>query len=80
MTPSTSQWIRRGQWTEYVSSASRLANYYLKRCVAFAIRQGESGGHLRWNLTQIFAEIKTGLRDAGERGRQLGRSIRSIGR
>jgi rhamnulokinase len=36
-------------------------------------------GHLRWDLSSIFAEIKTGLREAGERARQLGRPIRSIG-
>ena len=36
-------------------------------------------GHLRWDLSQIFAEIKSGLRDAGERAGQLGRPIRSLG-
>jgi rhamnulokinase len=36
-------------------------------------------GHLRWDLPHIFAEIKTGLREAGERAQQLGRPIRSIG-
>jgi len=35
--------------------------------------------HLRWDLTHIFSEIKTGLREAGERARQLGRPVRSIG-
>ncbi|HEV7475181.1 MAG TPA: rhamnulokinase family protein, partial [Pyrinomonadaceae bacterium] len=38
-----------------------------------------SHGHLRWNLSQIFSEIKCGLREAGERARQLGRPIRSLG-
>jgi rhamnulokinase len=38
-----------------------------------------SDGHLRWDLTPIFAEIKTGLREAGDRARRLGRPIRSIG-
>jgi len=35
--------------------------------------------HLRWDLAQIFAEIKTGLRAAGERARQLKRPIQSVG-
>lgn len=39
----------------------------------------QNGGHLRWNLPSIFAEIKIGVRDAGERARALGRSVRSIG-
>lgn len=37
------------------------------------------GGHLRWNFSQIFAAIKTGAREAGERARALGRAIKSIG-
>ncbi|HJQ23093.1 MAG TPA: rhamnulokinase family protein [Blastocatellia bacterium] len=36
-------------------------------------------GHLRWDWSHIFAEIKAGLRTAGERARQLGRSVSSIG-
>src|SRR5436190_11227776 len=39
----------------------------------------ESEGHLRWNLSQVFDEIKAGLHSAGERARALGRSIESIG-
>jgi rhamnulokinase len=39
----------------------------------------QNGGHLRWNLCSILAEIKIGVRDAGERARALGRSVRSIG-
>ena len=38
-----------------------------------------SEGHLRWDLYQIFEEIKAGLQGAGERARALGRPIRSIG-
>src|ERR1043165_6002058 len=38
-----------------------------------------SARHLRWDLSHIFAEIKAGLRAAGERARQLGRKIASIG-
>jgi rhamnulokinase len=39
----------------------------------------ESAGHLRWNLPQIFDEIKQGLRDAMSHARELGRTIASIG-
>jgi rhamnulokinase len=39
----------------------------------------QTGGHLRWNLPQIFTEIKAGLRAAGARARALGRRVRSIG-
>jgi rhamnulokinase len=39
----------------------------------------ESEGHLRWDFAHILTEIKTGLRAAGERTRELGRSVRSIG-
>jgi rhamnulokinase len=36
-------------------------------------------GHLRWDFAKIFTEIKTGVREAGERARQLGRRVQSIG-
>ena len=36
-------------------------------------------GHLRWNLPQIFEEIKTGAREAGERAHKMGRPVRTIG-
>src|SRR5438067_1048245 len=36
-------------------------------------------GHLRWNLASIFDEIKTGIRVANERARQLRRPIQSLG-
>ena len=45
----------------------------------FRYPPAESGGHLRWNLPAIFDEIKTGLREAGERARELGRPVRSVG-
>jgi rhamnulokinase len=35
-------------------------------------------GHIRWDVAKIFAEIKTGLRQAGGRALQLGRSIQSL--
>jgi rhamnulokinase len=37
------------------------------------------GGHLRWPMPDIFGEIKAGLREAGQRARQLGRTVLSIG-
>ncbi|MGH9837518.1 MAG: toxin-antitoxin system TumE family protein [Blastocatellia bacterium] len=36
-------------------------------------------GHLRWDWAHIFIEMKAGLRAAGERARELGRPIHSIG-
>jgi rhamnulokinase len=39
----------------------------------------EEGGHLRWPFAEILGEIKQGLREAGERARQLGRGVRSVG-
>lgn len=45
----------------------------------FRYPPSKSLGHLRWNLSQIFAEIKVGLRDAGARARELGRQVLSIG-
>jgi rhamnulokinase len=45
----------------------------------FRYPPAEARGHLRWNLPAIFDEIKTGLRAAGARGRELGRPVRSVG-
>ena len=39
----------------------------------------ECAGHLRWDFTRILNEIKTGLYSAGERAREMGQSVRSIG-
>lgn len=39
----------------------------------------EEGGHLRWPFADILGEIKAGLKEAGERARQLGRGVRSVG-
>src|SRR5437762_2075767 len=38
-----------------------------------------SQNHLCWNLPEIFEEIKTGIRVASERARQLRRPIQSVG-
>lgn len=45
----------------------------------FRYPASQSMGHLRWDLSQIFVEIRSGMRAAGERARQLGRPIRSVG-
>ncbi len=45
----------------------------------FRYPASQSRGHLRWDLAQIFAEIGSGLRVAGERARQLRRPIKSLG-
>jgi rhamnulokinase len=39
----------------------------------------ESDGHLRWDFSKIFGEIKEGLRDAATRAGELQRPVRSIG-
>ena len=39
----------------------------------------EATGHLRWDVTTIFSEIKEGLRAAATRARELGRAIQSVG-
>src|SRR2546429_2461215 len=39
----------------------------------------QSQNHLRWNLPEIFEEIKTGIRVASARARELRRPIQSIG-
>jgi rhamnulokinase len=36
-------------------------------------------GHLRWDARALFLEIKTGLREASDRARALGRPVHSIG-
>jgi rhamnulokinase len=36
-------------------------------------------GHLRWPVSEIFAEIEIGLREAVARARDLGRPVRSLG-
>ncbi len=39
----------------------------------------ECDGHLRWDFAKILDEIKIGLCSAGERARELGQRVRSIG-
>jgi len=45
----------------------------------FQYSPSASAGHLRWDIFQIFDEIKKGLREGAARARELGRRIQSIG-
>lgn len=53
--------------------------FLLEEISRFQYPPTESGGHLRWNLPEIFEEIKQGLRKAAARARELDRPIESIG-
>ena len=53
--------------------------FLLEEISRFQYPPTESGGHLRWNLPEIFDQIKPGLRDAAARARKLDRPIQSIG-
>lgn len=45
----------------------------------FRYPPAQSAGHLRWDLPNIFTEIKQGLRGAAARARELGRDVHSVG-
>jgi rhamnulokinase len=45
----------------------------------FRYPASRSRGHLRWDVDRIFDETKVGLLRAGDRARELGRPIRSVG-
>ena len=45
----------------------------------FHYQPHESDGHLRWDFARILDEIKIGLCSAGERARELGQRVRSVG-
>jgi len=53
--------------------------FLLKEVRRFHYPASHADGHLRWNFVQIFDEVKSGAREAGEQARALGRHIRSIG-
>ncbi len=53
--------------------------FLLEEIHRFQYPPTEKDGNLRWDLNHIFAEIKFGLKTAGERARQLGRDIKSLG-
>lgn len=39
----------------------------------------EAAGHLRWDFSLILEEIKAGIREAGEKAKELKRPVRSLG-
>lgn len=53
--------------------------FLLDEISRFQYPPSESFGHLRWNLPEIFEQIKEGLRKAAARARELKRPIQSIG-
>jgi len=53
--------------------------FLLEEIHRFQYPPSEKDGNLRWDFSHIFTEIKFGLRAAGERARQLGRKIKSLG-
>jgi rhamnulokinase len=55
------------------------AEFLLEEIHRFQNLPREQAGHLRWNFTEMFAEIKLGLKAAGVRARMRGRQIQSIG-
>ncbi|MFT3746523.1 MAG: rhamnulokinase family protein [Pyrinomonadaceae bacterium] len=53
--------------------------FLLEEIHRFQYPPTERDGNLRWDLNHIFAEIKYGLKTAGERAQALGRKIKSLG-
>ena len=53
--------------------------FLLEEIHRFQYPPAMNDGHLRWDLGHIFAEIKLGLKNAGERASELGREIASLG-
>ena len=53
--------------------------FLLEEIHRFQYPPSEKDGNLRWDLGHIFAEIRSGLKAAGERARSLGREITSLG-
>jgi rhamnulokinase len=53
--------------------------FLLEEAHRFHYPASRKADHLRWDLHNIFNEIKVGIRQAGERARELGRPVHSIG-
>ena len=53
--------------------------FLLEEISRFQYPPSESFGHLRWNLPEIYEQIKEALRKAAARARELNRPIQSIG-
>ena len=60
-------------------SGMEPGEFLLEEIHRFRYPPREIAGALRWDFRLIFDEIKRGLTLAGERARELGREIRSIG-
>ncbi|HVE55575.1 MAG TPA: rhamnulokinase family protein [Pyrinomonadaceae bacterium] len=54
-------------------------NFSLEEIHRFAYPPREENGHLRWDFTKIFSEIKFGLKKAGTRAKVLNKKIYSLG-
>ncbi len=54
------------------------AEFLLEEVRRFHYPPTLSDGHLRWDIARIFAEIKAGVKEAGERASQLGRPVHSL--
>lgn len=55
------------------------SEFFLEELHRFHYPPSLENGHLRWNFTEIFAQIKIGLAKAGKRGKELNRTIYSLG-
>ncbi len=53
--------------------------FLLEEIHRFGYPPREEENHLRWDFATIFSEIKTGLKKAGERAKELDRKIYSLG-
>src|SRR6266446_1375015 len=53
--------------------------FRLEEMRRFTYTPAKSDGHLRWNFTLIYDEIKAGIKIAGARAIALGKTIRSVG-
>ena len=53
--------------------------FLLEQIHRFQYPPRQLDGHLRWDFTHIFSEIKTGLSAAAKRANELGRPIHSLG-
>lgn len=53
--------------------------FLLEEIHRFQYPPAMNDGHLRWDLGHMFAEIKLGLKNAGERASEVGREITSLG-
>jgi rhamnulokinase len=53
--------------------------FLLEEIHRFTYPPRELDGHLRWDSARIFDEIRKGLASAGDRAREIGRRVESIG-